>query len=40
MLKALKVFVDKVKYYQSGSIIGIVRNKNGFEEYTKEPQYA
>eukprot|EP00484_Ammonia_sp_Unknown_P014897 CAMPEP_0197075890 /NCGR_PEP_ID=MMETSP1384-20130603/211839_1 /TAXON_ID=29189 /ORGANISM="Ammonia sp." /LENGTH=518 /DNA_ID=CAMNT_0042514739 /DNA_START=1 /DNA_END=1557 /DNA_ORIENTATION=+ len=40
MLKALKLFVDKIKYYQSGSIIGIVRDKNGFEEYVKQPQYA
>jgi len=40
MLAALELFVNKVKYYQSGSIIGIVRDKNGFIEYVKETNYA
>ena len=40
LLRGLKLFVNKVKYYQSGNIIGIARNKNGFIEYVKEAQYA
>eukprot|EP01084_Bolivina_argentea_P082326 149065_1 len=40
LLAVVKLFVNKVKYYQSGNIIGIVRNKNGFVEYIKETQYA
>merc|ERR1712228_315243 len=40
LLGGLKLFVNKVKYYQSGNIIGIARDKNGFIEYVKEAQYA
>merc|ERR1712228_893186 len=40
LLCGLKLFVNKVKYYQSGNIIGIARDKNGFIEYMKEAQYA
>eukprot|EP01083_Nonionella_stella_P073837 199931_1 len=40
LLRALQVFTDKVKYYHSGNIIGIVRDKNGFKEFIKETQYA
>merc|ERR1712228_1000730 len=40
LLRGLKLFVNKVKYYQSGNIIGIARDKNGFIEYVKEAQYA
>ena len=32
--------MNKVKYYQSGNIIAIARDKNGFIEYVKQPQYA
>eukprot|EP01083_Nonionella_stella_P039281 106840_1 len=40
LLNALRLFANKVKYYQSGCIIGIVRVKNGFTEYVKQTQYA
>merc|ERR1712228_78461 len=40
LLCGLKLFVNKVKYYQSGNIIGIAREKNGFIEYLKKAQYA
>merc|ERR1712228_326911 len=40
LLCGLKLFVNKVKYYQSGNIIAIARDKNGFIEYVKEAQYA
>eukprot|EP01083_Nonionella_stella_P009791 28053_1 len=40
LLSALDLFCNKVRYYQSGNIIGIVRCKNGWQEYLKEPQYA
>eukprot|EP01083_Nonionella_stella_P047915 128311_1 len=40
LLKGLQHFVNKVWCYQSGSIIGIVRIKNGFKEYIKTTQYA
>eukprot|EP01083_Nonionella_stella_P078905 216203_1 len=40
MLSALRLFVNKVKYYRSGNIIGVVRDKNGFVEYVKKTQYA
>merc|ERR1712228_702837 len=40
LLCGLKLFVNKVKYYQSGNIIAIARDKNGFIEYLQEPQYA
>ena len=41
LLRAIKLFVNKVNYYQSGSIIGIVRDKNGFIEYVRDGvQYA
>merc|ERR1712228_30225 len=40
LLRGLKLFVNKVKYYQSGNIIGIARDKNGFIEYLEEAQYA
>merc|ERR1712228_476644 len=33
LLSGLKLFVNKVKYYQSGNIIAIARDKNGFIEY-------
>merc|ERR1712228_793899 len=40
LMGGLKLFVNKVKYYQSGNIIAIARVKNGFIEYIKEAQYA
>ena len=40
LLRGLQLFVNKVKYYQSGNIIAIARDKNGFIEYVKEAQYA
>ena len=41
LLAAIKLFVNKVNYYQSGSIIGIVRDKNGFIDYVRDgTQYA
>merc|ERR1712176_462500 len=40
LLHGLKLFVNKVKYYQSGNIIAIARGNNGFIEYVKEAQYA
>merc|ERR1712228_942864 len=40
LLCGLKLFVNRVKYYQSGNIIGIARDKNGFKEYLEEAQYA
>ena len=41
LLAAIKLFVNKVKYYQSGHIIGIARHKNGFIEYVQDGvQYA
>merc|ERR1712228_1157764 len=40
LLRGLKLFVNKVKYYQSGNIVAIARYKNGFIEYLKEAQYA
>merc|ERR1712228_757660 len=40
LLSGLKLFVNKVKNYQSGNIVAIARYKNGFVEYAKEAQYA
>merc|ERR1719242_1736122 len=40
LLRGLELFVNKVKYYQSGNIIAIARDKNGFKEYLEEAQYA
>merc|ERR1712228_645616 len=40
LLRGLQLFTNKVKYYQSGNIIAIARDKNGFIEYVKEAQYA
>ena len=40
LLHGLQLFVNKVKYFQSGNIIAIARDKNGFKEYVKEAQYA
>eukprot|EP01084_Bolivina_argentea_P093806 168656_1 len=40
LLAAIQLFINKVKFYQSGCIIGIVRDKNGFLEYVKEVQYS
>ena len=41
LLVALDFFVNKVYSYSAGSIIGVVRSKNGFAAYNKEgPQYA
>ena len=41
MLRAIKLFVNKIKYYQSDYIIGIARSKNGFIEYIEDGvQYA
>merc|ERR1712228_312660 len=40
LLHGLQLFVNKVKYYQSGNIIAIARAKNGFIDYVKEAQYA
>eukprot|EP01083_Nonionella_stella_P056398 148527_1 len=40
MLSALKLLENKIKFFQSGSIIGIIRDKNGFKEYIKQTQYA
>ena len=36
MLAAIKLFENKIKYYQSGNIIDIVRDKNGFMEYIRD----
>merc|ERR1712228_78214 len=40
LLSGLKLFENKVKYYQSGNITAIARDKNGFIEYLEEAQYA
>ena len=40
LLAGLEIFVKKVQYYQSGDIIKIVRDKNGWKEYLEEVQYA
>eukprot|EP01084_Bolivina_argentea_P181780 313901_1 len=40
LLHSLQLFTNKVKYYQSGNIIGIVRTKNSFQDYVKQTQYA
>eukprot|EP01083_Nonionella_stella_P146997 463063_1 len=40
MLAAMNLFVNKIQYYQSGAVIGIVRAKNGFIEYVQSTQYA
>ena len=41
LLDALNLFVNKVKYYQSGNIIKIVRCKNTFKKYVNDkPGYA
>ena len=40
LLHGLQLFVNKVKQRQSGNIIAIARDKNGFIEYVKEAQYA
>eukprot|EP01083_Nonionella_stella_P301851 1037915_1 len=40
LLSAMETFTNTIKCNQSGSIIGIVRTKNGFHEYVKSPQYA
>ena len=36
LLRALKLFVNKVNYYQSGNIIGICRDQNGFIDYIRD----
>ena len=36
LLIAIKLFVNKVHYYQSGHIIYIVCDKNGFMEYVRD----
>merc|ERR1712228_691175 len=40
LLSGLKLIMNKVKNNQSGNIIAIARDKNGFIEYIKEAQYA
>eukprot|EP01084_Bolivina_argentea_P070308 127823_1 len=41
LLRAIRLFVNKVNYYQSGNIIGIVRDKNLFIDYVVSgTQYA
>eukprot|EP00485_Elphidium_margaritaceum_P019481 CAMPEP_0202727068 /NCGR_PEP_ID=MMETSP1385-20130828/184932_1 /ASSEMBLY_ACC=CAM_ASM_000861 /TAXON_ID=933848 /ORGANISM="Elphidium margaritaceum" /LENGTH=1095 /DNA_ID=CAMNT_0049393303 /DNA_START=63 /DNA_END=3350 /DNA_ORIENTATION=- len=40
MLAALKKLDNKVRYYQSGCIIQLCRDKNGFREYVETPSYA
>eukprot|EP01083_Nonionella_stella_P222736 794511_1 len=40
LLMGLNRFTNRVKHYESGNIIGIVRVKNGFVDYNKETQYA
>eukprot|EP01083_Nonionella_stella_P039706 108011_1 len=40
MLKAIQMFENKVQFYKSDSIIGIVRNKNDFKTFGDDPQYA
>ena len=40
LLRGLKLFVNKVKYYQSGNIIAIARVKNGFVDFIEQAQYA
>ena len=39
-MRGVKLFVNKVKYYQSDEIIGIARAKNRFIKYVKKPGYA
>ena len=41
MLAAIKLFENKIHHYQSGNIIDIVRDKNGFVDYVRDGvQYA
>eukprot|EP01084_Bolivina_argentea_P087015 157222_1 len=40
MLKAIKMFENKVNFYKSDAIIGIVRDKNDFTQFVDHPQYA
>eukprot|EP01083_Nonionella_stella_P106563 307685_1 len=40
MLKAIKMFENKVNFYKSDAIIGMVRDKNDFQEFVDNPQYA
>lgn len=40
LLCGLKLFLNKVSYYQSGNIIGIARDKIIFMDYVKTAQYA
>merc|ERR1712107_517425 len=40
LLRGLQLFVNKVKYYQSGNIIAIARVKNGFVDFVEQAQYA
>eukprot|EP01084_Bolivina_argentea_P218638 370985_1 len=41
MLKALDLFKNKISYFQSGNIVAICRDKNGFKEYKhSKPDYA
>ena len=36
MLAAIKLFENRIQYYQSGNIIVIVRDKNGFLDYIND----
>merc|ERR1711933_175406 len=40
LLFALELFINKVRAYEAGDIIGVTRIKNGFKEYVKQTQYA
>eukprot|EP01083_Nonionella_stella_P094043 263768_1 len=40
LLLSLQHFTQQVQDGQTGNIIGIIRDKNGFTEYVKETQYA
>ena len=35
-LRTIKLFANKVIHYQSGNIIGIVGDKNGFIDYVRD----
>ena len=40
LLNALNLLVKKISYFQSGNIIGIVRIKNSFKNYSIKSQYC
>ncbi len=40
LLSALKLFTNKIRYYESGDIISIISVKNGFKDYVKRIQFS